>query len=174
MNPRIDGYAKAMLEVAKAEGNVKGINDEVFAVARAVESSDELRQVLSDIHIPAEKRQEVVQSILEGKAMPATIGLVSMVVGAGRGGDLPKIANSLAEISAAEESKEVATVRAAVPLTEDQLQRLAVALKTSTGKDVDIRVIHDPSVVGGVITTIGDTVIDGSVRSRLTRLRETL
>ena len=60
---------------------------------------------------------------------------------------------------------------AAVALTADQTQRLAASLKQATGKDVDIRVTVDPSVLGGIVTTIGDTVIDGSVRSRLAQVK---
>jgi F-type H+-transporting ATPase subunit delta len=59
-----------------------------------------------------------------------------------------------------------------VELTEDQKTRLAAALKQRTGKDVEIIVVIDPSVIGGIVTQIGDTVIDGSVRQRLSQLRE--
>jgi F-type H+-transporting ATPase subunit delta len=61
-----------------------------------------------------------------------------------------------------------------VPLTDDQQSRLVTALKKSTGKDVEIKVVVDPSVLGGVITQIGDTVIDGSLRNRLNKVRESL
>ena len=57
-------------------------------------------------------------------------------------------------------------------LTDDQKTRLAASLKAATGKDVDIVVVVDPSVLGGIVTQIGDTVIDGSVRHRLAQLRE--
>ena len=67
--------------------------------------------------------------------------------------------------------REVAEVRSAVALTDDQTQRLADSLKQATGKDVDVRVTVDPSVLGGIVTTIGDTVIDGSVRSRLAQVK---
>jgi len=68
----------------------------------------------------------------------------------------------------------VAEVRAAIELTEDQRARLAEALSSATGGAVEVKVIVDPSVLGGVVTQIGDTVIDGSVRHRLNQLRETI
>jgi F-type H+-transporting ATPase subunit delta len=68
----------------------------------------------------------------------------------------------------------VATVRTAVPLTDDQKSRLAHALSTSTGSAVELENIVDPEVVGGAVTTIGDTVIDGTVRTRLNKLRDAL
>jgi len=98
--------------------------------------------------------------------------LVSLVVGAGRAADLPAIVDAFIERSAASRNKAVATVRSAVDLSDDQRQRLAEAIKTSSGKDVEIKVVIDPTVLGGVITEIGDDIIDGSVRRRLNQLRE--
>ena len=73
-------------------------------------------------------------------------------------------------ISAAEANKEVAEVRSAVALTDDQKVRLAEALGKATGKQVELKVVIDPSVLGGVVAQVGDTVIDGSVRSKLDQL----
>lgn len=174
MSDRINGYADAMLAIARAEGDVKGISDELFAVGRAVDTNDELRNVISDGQLPAERRIQIMDDLLEGKARAATKGLVAMVVGAGRGADLGKIASALAERAATSAGKQVATVRSAVALSGDQQSRLATALAAKLGTEVDIKVIQDPSVVGGLITTVGDTVIDGSVRTRLNRLRESL
>jgi len=174
MSDRINGYADAMLTIAQAEGDVRGISDELFAVGRAVDTNDDLRTAISDARLPAERKIQIMDDLLDGKARAATKGLVSMVVGAGRGGDLGKIASALAERAATSSGKQVATVRSAVALSADQQSRLATALAAKLGTEVDIKVIQDPSVVGGLITTVGDTVIDGSVRTRLNRLRETL
>ena len=170
---RISGYAEAMLSIAQAEGDVGGIRDELLAVGQAVDSNDELRNTLSDASIPAARRMQIMDDLLGGKARQATKGLVSMVVGAGRGGDLGKIATAMAEKAATSSGKQLATVRTAAPLTDDQQNRLAAALTAKFG-EVDLKVVEDPSVVGGIVTTVGDTVIDGSVRSRLARLRESL
>ena len=86
--------------------------------------------------------------------------------------ELPGIVENLLDLFAARGEKVVAQVTSAVELTDDQKRRLAEALKQSTGKDVDVVVVVDPSVIGGVVTRIGDTVIDGSVRHRLAQLRE--
>lgn len=174
MSDRIDAYADAMLAVARAEGDVSGISNELFAVGRAVETNDALRSAVSDAQLPAARKIQIMDDLLDGKARAATKGLVSMVIGAGRGGDLGKIATALAERAAQSQNKQVATVRAAVPLTEDQRNRLAAALAAKLGTEVDVKVIQDSSVVGGLVTTVGDTVIDGSVRTRLNRLRDAL
>ena len=96
---------------------------------------------------------------------------MSLVVGAGRAGDFPAIARALVAKLATASGRDVAEVRSAVALSEDQVARLTASLKQATGKDVDVRVTVDPSVLGGVVTTIGDTVIDGSVRSRLAQVK---
>ena len=68
----------------------------------------------------------------------------------------------------------MAEVRSAVALDESQQQRIAEALARATGKRIEVKVVVDPSVLGGLVATIGDTVIDGSVRHRLEQLKETI
>lgn len=165
-------YASALLTVVKAEGATGQVPDELFRFARALEGSDELREALIDPHIPASRRQQIVEDLLGGTASPVTTSLVSMVVGAGRARDLPAIIDALVAMSAAEATKEVAEVRSTVELTADQQARLAAALKQALGVDVEVKVIIDPSVLGGLVTQVGDTVIDGSVRHRLAEMRE--
>ena len=65
----------------------------------------------------------------------------------------------------------VSEVRSAIPLTDDQKQRLVEALNKATGKRVSLKVVIDPSVLGGLVARVGDTVIDGTVRHRLDQLR---
>lgn len=168
---RIEAYAEGMLNIAKAEGTLSEVSDELFRFARALEGSDELRAALTDPHLPASRRQQIVEDLLGGKATPTTVALVSMAVGAGRARDLPAVIDSLVAKAAAQEDKAVAEVRSVVELTEDQRTRLAAAIGKATGKTVEVKVIIDPTVLGGLVTTIGDTVIDGSVRSRLDQLK---
>jgi F-type H+-transporting ATPase subunit delta len=174
MADRIDAYADALFGVARAEGVQAQVEDELFQFARALERSDELRNVLTDQAVPAEKRQAIVEDLLGQKASPVTTNLVGFVIGAGRARDLPGIVDRLVRRAADERQHEVAEVRSAVPLDDDQRTRLAEALSAATGKQVEVRVIVDPSVLGGLVATIGDTVIDGSVRHRLEQLKERL
>ncbi len=174
MTDRIDGYATALLEVARAEDRLDEVEDELFRFARALEGSDALRNSLTDQYIPAAKRQAIVEDLLGGRASPITTALVSFVVGAGRAGDLPEIISRLVERAAAAKKKVAAEVRSAVPLSDDQRTRLAAALSAATGKQVDLKVVVDPSVMGGLVAQVGDIVIDGSVRSRLDQLTSRL
>jgi F-type H+-transporting ATPase subunit delta len=174
MSDIVARYADAIHSIAAAEGDVSVVEDELFELSQVVEANDELRAALTDVNTPASLRQQIVEDLLRHKATPATLAVVSMVVGAGRAGDLPAISRALLERAAAARNHAVAEVRSAVPLTNDQRKRLADALKQSTGKDVEVKVVIDPSVLGGIVTQIGDTVIDGSVRHRLNQVRESL
>jgi F-type H+-transporting ATPase subunit delta len=171
---RIEGYARALFEIARAEGNLDEVEDELFRFARNLESSDELRGALTDEQIPVEKRQAIVEDLLGDRTTQTTVQLVSMVVGAGRGRDLPAIIDALVQRASNAKSLEVAEVRSAIPLTEDQQTRLAAALANATGKQVNLKVVVDPSVLGGIVATVGDIVIDGSVRTTVDQLKARL
>lgn len=168
----ITSYANAVLAIAQAEGDLAGLEGELTSFLAALGASPELRSTLSDASLPAARRSQVIEDLLAGKASTATTSALSLIVANGRIGDLDGIVAEVIERSAAARGESVAEVRSAVPLTDDQKTRLAAALKQSTNRDVAIRNIVDPSVVGGIVTQIGDTLLDGSVRSRLTQLRE--
>jgi F-type H+-transporting ATPase subunit delta len=171
---RIDGYARALFEIARAEGTLDEVEDELFRFARSYESSDSLRMALTDEMVPAARRQAIVEELLGGKATGTTTQLVSMVVGSGRGRDLPAIIDKLVARASNSKNLEVAEVRSAVALTDDQQNRLKAALANATGKQVNLKVIIDPSILGGLVATVGDTVIDGSVRTRVDQLKSRL
>ena len=171
---RVDAYAEALFGIAQAEGAVETVESELFTVARTLEGSDELRSNLTDARVPAEGRQAVVEKLLSDKAHPTTTALVSFIIGSGRARDLPAIVDKLVERSTSARGQEVAEVRSAMPLDDDQRSRLAEALGKATGKKVSVKVIVDPSVLGGLVARVGDTVIDGSVRHRLTQLKAAL
>lgn len=171
---RSEAYADALFTIAQAEGALDRIEDELFKVARTLESNDDLRATLTDVAIPVERRQGIVEDLLGAKAHPSTTALVSFVIGSGRGRDLPDIVDRLVKRAAASRQQAIAEVRTVLPLDDEQKQRLAAALSTKTGKQIDIRVIIDPSVLGGIVAQVGDEVYDGSVRHRLNQLREAL
>lgn len=169
---RIAGYAEALLAVAGAEGAPGAVEEELFRIGEALRDNDQLLAILSDRNLPIERRQGVVEDLLGSRASSTTTALVSMVVATGRGGDLPEIIDKAMALSAAGRNRVLARVRSAVDLDEGQKSRLAEAIKARTGNDVEIRVVIDESVLGGLVTEIGDDVIDGSVRRRMAQLRE--
>ena len=174
MTDRNDAYAAALLEVAKAEGSLDRVEDELFKVARTLEGSDELRMTLSDQAIPVDRRGRIVEALLGGRASPITTALVEFVVAAGRSRSLPEIIDRLVARAAEERQEAVAEVRSAIPLDEEYRRRLSEALSRATGKRVTLKVIVDPTVLGGIVARVGDTVIDGTIRHRLEQLKESL
>lgn len=174
MSERIDGYARALFEIARAEGTIDEVEDELFRLARTLESNDALRNALTDEKIPVARREGIVEDLLGDKVTTTTVQLVSMVVAGGRGRELPAIIDKLVQRASSAKQLEVAEVRSAVPLSQDQQTRLAAALANATGKQVNVKVVVDPSVLGGIVATVGDTVIDGSIRSRLDNVKSRL
>jgi F-type H+-transporting ATPase subunit delta len=174
MSDRNQAYADAILSILSAEGGGNEVSDELFRFAKVLEANDELRDALVDPHLPLERRLQIVDDLLGAKASSTTVAIVSMLVTTGRLRQLSEIVDCVLATTASRGDRSVAQVRSAVPLTDDQKARLAAALKAQTGRDVDIVVTVDPDLLGGLVTQIGDTVIDGSVRQRLSQLRESI
>jgi F-type H+-transporting ATPase subunit delta len=171
---KVEAYAQAMLEVARAEGHLGVVEDDLFRFARTFEGNDNLRLALTDPELPVDRRIAVIEELMDGKALATSTALASLVVAAGQSGDLPEIVDRFVELAATERKHELAEVRTAIPLDNAQVTRLASALGKATGKNVEVKVIVDPSVLGGIVARVGDTVIDGTVRHRLEQLKEQL
>ncbi|MDQ6854298.1 MAG: ATP synthase F1 subunit delta [Actinomycetota bacterium] len=169
---RVEAYARAFFEVARTERRVEAVENDLFRFSRAFDANDQLRMALSDRTVPAERRVAVIEELMGGAALPTSVGLVAMVVGADRAGDLPAIVDRFLELSAAARQRDVAEVRSAVPLDDQMQERLARALGEAVGKQVEVKVVVDPTVLGGVMARVGDIVIDGTIRHRLEELKE--
>jgi len=168
----IDGYARALLDVTLAEGDGDGLSAELFSIARAFGESEELRGALGDPLIPFEKKQSIVDDLIGARASKVTVSLVNMLVGVNRIKDFGAITKRMMELAAEAEGHVVAEVRSAVELDDATKERLAAKLAAVTGRAVKLNVVIDPSVVGGLVAQVEDTLFDGSVRSRLLELRE--
>jgi F-type H+-transporting ATPase subunit delta len=170
----IRGYAEAMFSVAEAEDALEAVEDELFRFARALEGQQGLRDALTDPALPTDRKRAVLADVLGDRANPQTVNLLGFVVEQGRARDLPAIVDELVALAAERRRAAVAEVRTAIPLDAERRERLAEALGKATGKNVELKVVVDPSVVGGVVARVGDQVIDGSVRRRLELARERL
>ena len=170
----IEGYAEALFVVARAEEALPAVEDELYAFAKALEQNTPLREALTDAALPAENKKAVVGDVLGERANPLTVSLLGFVLDAGRAREIPKIVQRLAEMAAGERDQALAEVRSAVELSEAQRVRIAQALSEATGRTVDVKVVVDPSVVGGVIARVGDEVFDGSVATRLVEAKQRL
>jgi F-type H+-transporting ATPase subunit delta len=170
----IRGYAQALFSVAEAEGVLDEVSDELFRFSRTVEQQPDLRQALTDPKLPAERKGAVLEDLLGERANPHTLNLLAFIVEQGRARELEAIVDELAQLAAERRQSEVAEVRTAVPLDATRRNKLARALERATGKKIEMKVVVDPSIVGGVVARVGDQVIDGSVRRRLELARERL
>ena len=171
---RVDGYADGVLEQVEDRGNLDDIEDELFRFMRTVDGSPELSGALADRDVPADMRRSLVADLLQGKASPATVRLAAYATQVGRPRDYGELLAHLVDRVAAESNRRLAEVRVPVDLDEERRHHLASALSLVAGHPVEVRLTLDPSVLGGFVATMGDTVVDGSVRHRLELLKERL
>jgi F-type H+-transporting ATPase subunit delta len=174
MSAHVDVYARAITDIIGAEGHGGEAEDELFRFARALEANDELRSALSNRSLPLDRRLAVVDELLATKALTITTAVVTFLVAAGRGNDIPAIVDRAVALGAEARSHEIAEVRSAIALSEGQVRDLTAALARATGKQVEVKVVVDESVLGGLVARVGDTVIDGTVRHRLDQLKESI
>jgi F-type H+-transporting ATPase subunit delta len=171
---RVEAYAQALLDIAKAEDHLTEVEDELFRFSRIIAGNDELRMAIANPGLPVDRRAAIVDELLEGRTLAITRAMAAFIVGAGRGHDFPAIVQRFVELSANSRDKVVAEVRSATPLDDASVQKLADALSRATGNQVEVKVAVDPSVMGGLVVEMGDTVMDGTVRHRLEQLKEML
>lgn len=170
----IRGYAQALFAVAEAEGQLEQVEDELYRFGEAVEKQPKLREALTDPALPGERKKAAIEELLGTNSSPHTTGLLAFLVEQGRAKDLPRILQAMAELAAERRRKALAEVRTAVPLDAKRRDQLAKALSKATGKDIELKVLVDPTVIGGVVARVGDQVFDGSVRRKFELARQQL
>lgn len=131
-----------------------------------------LRLTLSDDHYPAAGRAELAQQIFASCSPYAQRLIMRAVVHTGRGRTLAQSLTRYLDLAAQLDQHIVASITSAVPLTRDQEDRLRSILTRTYNKGVAIHVTLDPAVIGGIRIHVGDDVIDGTLASRITALRE--
>lgn len=150
------------------------IDAELFAFERAVAGDAELELALgSKLGDPAAKTK-IVDRLLADKAAPQTVVIVKHLVQQPRGRRIGELLRHGASVVADQRGFDIATITSAVPLSAAQLGRLEQGLAAQAGRRVRFDTIVDPAVLGGIRVQIGDDVIDGSVASRLSSLRQKL
>jgi len=168
----VDAYASALLNIASAEEDSAAAVDEIYRAAVGLSSHSDLMDTLGDPRVPGERKQGILNDLLKTRASRATLASMNFVVSAGQSKNMASIAGRVAELAADAEGEVVAEVRTPLDLDQDQIDRLQTALSSATNKRVQVKVVVDPSVIGGVVAKVGDTMLDGSVRGRFSELRE--
>jgi len=168
---RLGGFAAAVFE-GVATQDLDEIEDELFRFTRTVAATSVLRSALTNPDLPPSVLQAVARDLLQGKAHPATVMLVSYVILPARNRDLIGALDWLAEETARARGWRVARVHTANEIDAEQRQRIADALGGLTGGPVELQVTIDPSLLSGAIIDIGDLRVDATARGRLTEMRE--
>jgi F-type H+-transporting ATPase subunit delta len=168
-------YAKALLDVAISESDPVAIERDLASIVDAIAQHSELRRVMTSPRTPQAVRVNVVTALAERMGVQTPlVKLLAMLAERGRVELLPDMLDVYRERLLAHSNVVRATVTSAVPMPADKLQRLATTLRAVTGKEVQLETDVDPSIIGGVVTRIGSTVYDGSIRMQLQKMRQQL
>lgn len=165
---------EAALDAADVNGELDGVEDELFRFGRIVAGDRELNRVLSDRKASVEGRKALLDRLLSGRVNPVTELLLRNVLTGSHVGTAEIAIERLSDVASRRRGQSVARVTTAVPLTGAQEQRLSDVLGRLYGRPVGLQVIVDPDVLGGLIIQVGDEVIDGSIAHRLEAARRRL
>jgi F-type H+-transporting ATPase subunit delta len=161
----------ATAAAAGGAGNLDDVEDELFRFGRIASGEPELLAALADQRLPDEQKRGLLDELLAGKVTPATLQLITQAVINPRGRNLEANLADYARLVADWRQRLIAVVRVATELSDRQRQRLVTALSAIYGHGIQLNVIIDPRVVGGMSIQIGDELIDGTLSSRLAALR---
>ncbi|GAA2778420.1 F0F1 ATP synthase subunit delta [Saccharopolyspora taberi] len=163
----------ALLVQAERAGRLDAVEDELFRLGRIIGGQVDLERLLSDPTTGAEGKSAVVDQLVGGKVEQVTQSLVRQLV-AHPHGRVSEGLEELAELSAKRRERSVAHVRSAMPLSDEQQQRLSNTLQRIYSRPIAIHLEVDPEVGGGLLIRIGDEIIDGTTAGRLQSLRRDL
>jgi F-type H+-transporting ATPase subunit delta len=168
-------WARAIFEIGKETNSVQRLEADVSSFAQTYAESAELSAVLDNPLVPETSREAILVEIA-GRMNVSDIAknTLRLLARKRRLAALPDIARQLARLVDEDQNVLRAEVTSAGPLAADYLDKLAAELSKATGRKVVVSHKQDKSLIGGVVTKIGDRVIDGSVRARLDGFRESL
>ena len=168
-------YARALLDVAKKESDPERAEQELAAFVDLVRTNPDLERTLANPVVSAADKRAIVQQILE-RLEPATpVGkLVLLLASRGRLALLPELLGVYRERLMEYRNVLSAEVTTAAPLSPERAEQLQQRLANATGRTITMTTKVDASIIGGVVTRIGGTVYDGSVATRLAKVRNRL
>ncbi|MFY1636587.1 F0F1 ATP synthase subunit delta [Solwaraspora sp. WMMB335] len=164
----------AVLSGAESAGELAEVEDELFRFGKIIDGDPQLGAVVGDVTVPADRRVELIRSLLDGKARSATTILAEQAVRGFGGRSVGAGLTRLVELAAQRRDRQVAHVTVAAPLSEAEEQRLGATLAGMYGREVSVKLTVDPAVLGGMSVRIGSDLYDGTVRRRLIDTRKAL
>lgn len=164
-------YANALYHIAQRDGTVDAVSADLGVMADIFVRNPEVLRALAVPRVPHERKKAALQAIVgEQMTQPVSRRFLDLVVDHSREGSLPETVTAFSLLADEANGIVNAEVLAAAPLSDDQTTRLKARLDTVTGRKTRITVNTDPSLVGGLIVRIGDTVMDGSVKGYLEQI----
>ena len=168
-------YAKALLLIGKEDGRTEIYRAELAGVSGLIEAEKELWQALTNPLYNATNRKKVLESVIAklglSKAMQS---FLLLLFDKGRFGFLSTINDFYQKLAYELKGIARASLVSASELSSETIEKIRVALSDRTGKDIILEVEQDPSLIGGIVTRLGDLVLDGSIRTQLLNMRESL
>ncbi|MEJ5252944.1 MAG: ATP synthase F1 subunit delta [Chthonomonadetes bacterium] len=167
-------YARALFNAALHEQAIQAVDEALQQLLNTLQEQPSLHRLLVNPLIPRERKQQLVQEAIGRHTHPLVASLLGVLVDKRREPILPEVVREFEELR--DEHLGIIRVQAttARPLDEEQQQALIRSLEQRTGKTVLLSLQTDPSLIGGIVVRIGDTIIDGSVRGQLLRLKQYL
>lgn len=168
-------YARALLDVAKKESDPERAEQELAAFVDLVRTNPDLERTLANPVVSAADKRAIVQQILERLKPTTPVGkLVLLLASRGRLALLPELLGVYRERLMEYRNVLSAEVTTAAPLSPERAEQLQQRLANATGRTITMTTKVDASIIGGVVTRIGGTVYDGSVATRLAKVRNRL
>lgn len=167
-------YAAALFSVAQRDGILDAVGQDMLLVERFIAEVPYLRAVLLQPLVSEERKTLVATQAFGDRTTGTTLNFLKLLIRKRREDLIDEVIREFRILTLAQANIVDASVTSAVALTPKQNQALVASLEKLTGKNVRMTTDIDPAVVGGVVVRLGDTIIDGSVRGQLERLREHL
>jgi F-type H+-transporting ATPase subunit delta len=168
-------YARAFFEIARTEKRYGEFYNELRRFSAVLRENGSLSEFLANPIFAQPDKKAVVESVLEKiRISPLTANFLKLLVDKRRMGILPDIEGCYRELMDNALKKVRVTVKTAFPLTGELSDRLQKGLEGLTGREVEMTVLEDPSLLGGIVVRVGDTLYDGSIRTQLNNIRNLL
>jgi len=166
-------YATALADVVLERGEAREVQEELMTWEKLLQANENLREVLRNPTIALDQKRAVLNKLIDRvKPRPTTVNFLKVLLQNQRLADLREINNKFAELLDERAGMIAATVTTARTVAEDEQRRLHERLLSLTGKKVRINFDTDPDLIGGLVTRIGSTVYDGSVRNHLQEIKD--
>lgn len=167
-------YAETLLRGAERRDALAEVEEGLAELATLLAENERFRRFLEAPQIDADAKRALVERVLGDRLHPVVIRFLSLVIDKHREGFLDRIAGALVEILDERRNRQSALVTTAASVDDAQLERIREALGRATGKTIHLDQRVDPSLLGGVVIRTEDTLIDGSVTTRLAMMRRRL